>query len=262
MTRAGPSRCFTILYTSREGSSAIIAKLQKHEDIHVPCFEQLDRNNLEKVVPDANDRIGEILSTAFQEGAIPGKKSEYAGQRVVGFKWRPFGSDAAVKAMISNHCLAIYLYRRNTLRRALSMLFKPEHTQFQLAKMSPEEREESLRKTQSETFRVDQKELEAVISKYTAQKRATWKGYGRKLKDRMLLEYERFETQPTEALNLVLSRLELPLFEQEPEARFVKTMRGDIETQCENLDEVMSNKAVLKAISDYERFLEGIGAGS
>ena len=262
MTQAGPSRCFTILYTSREGSSAMIGKLQKHVDIHVPCFEELDANNLRKVVPEADAKIGEILDAVFTEGVIPGKDSRYAGQSVVGFKWRPFGGAPAVEALLRNRCLGIYLYRRNTLRRALSMLFKPEHIQFKVEKMSPEEREETLRRTHAETFSVQPGDLATLIKRYTDQKSTVWRHYGRNLSDKMFLEYELFETRPTDALNLILDRLDLPRFEHEPESPFVKTMRGDIETQCENLEEVMRDKGVQVAISKYEKFLQRIGVES
>jgi hypothetical protein len=247
-------RNFVILYSGREGSSALIDALGRHPRVYVAAFEHLDLGNLREHVDDPKAQIGEILDRALCDGDVPGRARNYAGQPVIGLKWRPFGDAATVRALQRNHSRVIFLYRSNALARALSMTFRPEHTQFRLAKLTAAERASALEDLRNERFVAAPADVADSIRSYRRLKARHWATYCRPEVETKTLEYEWFCSDPLAAVNDVLSFLDLEPFDELPPARFVRT-HTDIEQQCENLSEIRGDRSVRQALDDHAKLL-------
>ena len=257
-----PVRTFVILYSSREGSTPLIDLLSRHPSVFVAGFEHLDRHNLARHVDHPERRIGEILDRALTTGVVPGQgPKQYAGEPVIGLKWRPHGGRSAVAALRRNRCLVVFLHRRDALARALSMVLNPEHLQFTIAEMAPSERAEALARSRTERFRADPSVVASNISMYLEGKARIWNTYCGRGLETQSLDYERFADEPQAAINGILSALGVEPFLELPRGRFFKTTSDDIASQCENIREVQSSQAVRTALASYEQLLRQIDSG-
>ncbi|MBX6376409.1 MAG: hypothetical protein IRZ13_19550, partial [Acetobacteraceae bacterium] len=167
-------RHFALLFSEREGSSAMIDSLGRHPQIVVPFFESLDHYIIREKVPEAQWpalpavigrvlRSGRYASSYFAEaGAEP---DEAPTNRHVAFKWRPWGDASRIGPVLAQHGAGAYLLmRRSMLNWCLSLYFTNHvakqltdieihrHPQFQITSMSAEEREAFLQRLRSEVF--------------------------------------------------------------------------------------------------------------
>ena len=90
---------FVILFSAREGSSAIIDMLGKQNDVNIPLFEHLDLHSYPK--HHRKDELPAIVEETFRSGIYPRnletesvKYVQKPGDRflVTGYKWRIWGN--------------------------------------------------------------------------------------------------------------------------------------------------------------------------
>jgi hypothetical protein len=253
------TRPFVVLYTSREGSSAIVDQLSRHPAVFVPAREHLDLQNVAAHVDNPHARVGELLRDAFTRGRVPGVPASYRNERTIGFKWRPFGAADAVAAMRRHRCVVFYLYRRDALARALSVALSPVHAQFAIANMPDGDRPEALRRAHTAHFVADPAVVTTAIRTYRDQKALLWDTYCADLGAR-LLDYESFAADPLATLNRMLHEVGVEPFTALPPCRYYKTTSDDIRQQCDNIADVGADGSVRAALDDYARLLERIGA--
>ncbi len=163
---------FVIVYTAREGSSAIIDQLSLCQGVSVPLFEELDKFWVERFY-GGRLHIPTELDTIYSRNDFPheddwGFKNFVSGKKrgesvdSVGFKWRPHGSPASVVSTLKAHNVAcFFLYRRDFDELIASLTISnydqaqkggPAHGQFDFAKMSDEERAQEAKKISSRTI--------------------------------------------------------------------------------------------------------------
>lgn len=163
--RRGLPTNFVVIYSSREGSSAIIETLSTFDDISVPVFEEFDEYWVRKFYGD-KDNISEmsrmLKNDAFDLGhdyarrAIPSIGAAKPNARCVGFKWRPFGDlDRTLDMFKENNVKVFLLFRRDVLEQCCSHFVtrytraedgrRLGHVQFQLRRAEGEAREEIAR---------------------------------------------------------------------------------------------------------------------
>ncbi len=243
------------MYRSREGSSAIISKLSQHKRVLIVGFEHLDRRNLLAFNgQDALANIGRTLDAAWQQGVAPGSKARWTEETVLGFKWRPHGGEPATEALKRNS-VQVFLLCRDPLDRALSLLSKPTHEQFRIAKLKGEERERELGGLRNVSFDADPSLVAKTIDEYRAAQRDIvfrfikpvigFCPYPR------LLKYEEFCENPTKFLNRILGIFDIERFGSEPDSQFVKTEAGNLADRCSNYYDIISSAETKAAIARW-----------
>lgn len=163
-----------ILYTSREGSTAIINALSGQAGIHVPLVEELDWYRFEK-----DHKFNDIYNTLDQVFHT-GEYSEIDNstnllqntppqdRQSLGFKWRIFGNTKRIAKIFREHNVTVYiLTRRNLLEHvASSYIHKygndlqsdvdmPLYPQFAVAGMPEAEREAYLKRLRAPKFKLE-----------------------------------------------------------------------------------------------------------
>jgi hypothetical protein len=150
---------FVILYTSREGSTAIIDALSKHRDVSVPIFEEMDGYWAEKInfKGRPSDELGYIFANndfrlkgqdAFRKYVCDKRGSDV---KSVGLKWRYWGKFSDTVRIFIRHNVRVYiLYRRDPLELCASYYFsrmfsrrhntEAVHNQFIYSQMNEQEK--------------------------------------------------------------------------------------------------------------------------
>jgi hypothetical protein len=161
-----------ILFSGREGSSAIVSHLRRHPRIAVPIFENLDGYKVEQeVAPERRQHLPAALRRIFRSGRYnPGFFAEGSGKEIppreqrIAFKWRPWCLDALVAGAFAAEDAGVFLLsRRDLLNQSLSLYFTREvigggtlvHPQFVYMSMDPEKRPGYLEELRAQRFRVD-----------------------------------------------------------------------------------------------------------
>lgn len=151
---------FVILYTAREGSTAIVDALSRHPEISVPILEELDRFWISKFYGSVD--LGRVMGRIFRENTFDlgddwGFRkfiSENKRDRpvaCVGFKWRPHGKTREMRRIFREHSVTVFfLCRRDLDELAASLFFsqtvaargraRSSHAQFEYSTLSEDER--------------------------------------------------------------------------------------------------------------------------
>lgn len=120
---------FIIMYSGREGSSAIVSMLSAQNGVHVPLFEDLDPHNTEKtglysdlpVVVNDVFQTGELLDADRHRALYP---HTYDKGDVIGFKIRLFHPvEDIAPVLVANHVTVFVLSRRNFVELVSSHYF-------------------------------------------------------------------------------------------------------------------------------------------
>ena len=163
---------FLILYTAREGSSAIVDQLSQHPDISVPLFEELDRFWIKKFyghLDIAQEIEGVFSGNDFTKGDDWGFQNFISGNKrgqgvsSVGFKWRPHGDLGQVANSIAPHEPTIFvLFRRDPVELASSLMISHAnskegdkqnfHAQFAFSKMTDEQKAKTRKELEQKTY--------------------------------------------------------------------------------------------------------------
>ena len=153
-------RNFLIIYTSREGSSAIVQALSCQSEIVVPLFEELDHYWVERFYGSVD--IAEELDAVYTTGKFQRQhdyaRSSYLEENAeaghassVGFKWRPHGPWDSILDVLQKHDVVIMDLLRRDLVEVTSSLYISRisksissedaigHAQFKLATMNQED---------------------------------------------------------------------------------------------------------------------------
>ncbi|MBO9436760.1 hypothetical protein J7394_21335 [Ruegeria sp. R13_0] len=150
---------FIILFTAREGSTAIVDALSRHPDISVPILEELDKFWIKHFYDDI-DVVREIDSIfscndfrlgddwAFRNYVSDNKRGKDVAS--IGFKWRPHGKIAQVARMMQKRNVVLFVLFRSDFDELCASLYVgqtlaagddgSQHTQFRFARMSDEEK--------------------------------------------------------------------------------------------------------------------------
>lgn len=257
---SGAPRSFVVLYAGREGSSALIEHLRGHDDIYIAGFEHLDRHSLLDHFDNPNAEIAALLDAAVQRGEMPDRPLKYAGEPVIGFKWRPFGGDEATEVLRRNGTQVVFLIRRDAMDRALSMVSSPQHLQFTVAKMGPRKRAAAIAANSEQHFVVDPADIAESIDVNTRKRQHDWDLYCWDHAGTHVVSYEDFLADPLTTINGIVEYLDLDPLTELPATRFVKTSTGSITERCDNYDEVMADPDVRAALDRHRALLEAIDA--
>lgn len=113
---------FLIVYTARDGSSALINLLSKHPNVVVPLFEGMDPYALPKPLGDAAPELERIFTTGEFDGIQPNPgeidmrrlEDTPEGEASIGFKWRFWGDNEKVCQELKSHDVKVFfLFRRD-----------------------------------------------------------------------------------------------------------------------------------------------------
>lgn len=177
---------FVIIYTAREGSTAIVDALGRHPEISVPLLEELDRywirKNFQKNPPDVPSVMRTIFSqNRFDLAPDRGLRFRLAGQKKdqavasVGFKWRPHGSVKRIASVFLEEDVSVFVLWRRDFRELVASLsisrhLEPGqhgagHAQFRYAKLSDPEKAAYREKLETASHDVPASVLHRVMFK-------------------------------------------------------------------------------------------------
>ena len=163
-------RNFLIIYTSREGSSAIVQALSCQSDIVVPLFEELDLYWIERFYGsvDICKELDDVYSKRrfqrkhdYARGAYLEENPDPDHAGSVGFKWRPHGPWDSVLGVLQKHNVVILDLLRRDLLEVTSSLYISRiskstgfdsvisHAQFKLATMNKEDADQYRQKIEN-----------------------------------------------------------------------------------------------------------------
>lgn len=126
------SKNFLIIYTARDGSTAIVNLLSKHEKVIVPLMEGLDPHNF----PDgqSDDAYLASLDQIYSEGKYKGPQPEPGdlemrdfsvvpkSEASVGFKWRFAGDKMRTAEVLLRHKVIVYFLHRRDFEELVSSI--------------------------------------------------------------------------------------------------------------------------------------------
>ncbi|MBX9699613.1 MAG: hypothetical protein K2X74_09255, partial [Acetobacteraceae bacterium] len=262
-----------ILYSGREGSSALVAHLRRHPRIAVPFFEKLDLYMLEREVPRAawehlplalrRTLRGGRYEPAFFAPAEAGLPEPDAAGRQTVFKWRGWRLDPPVAAALLAEGAGLFLLnRRDLLNLNLSLYLTRHaigggvlrHPQFEALALRPDGRA-ALRAELWETrFAVDVAILAAEMRGQVEAKRATL-GAVRDFSARGVpmrpIWYEDFLTTPEPILAGMLAALGQPWDAAVRESEYQKMSRPDLREQVENLPALERSSEIADLLGEW-----------
>ncbi len=150
---------FIILFTAREGSTAIVDALSRHPDISVPILEELDKFWIKHFYSDIDvvHEIDNIFNSndfhlgddwAFRNYVSDNKRGKDVAS--IGFKWRPHGKMAQIARMMQRRNVVLFVLFRRDFDELCASLYVGQtlaagddggqHAQFRFARMSDEEK--------------------------------------------------------------------------------------------------------------------------
>ena len=272
-----------ILFSGREGSSAIVSHLRRHPRIAVPLFEDLDDYNVqEQVAPERRQHLTAALRRIFRSGRYkPGFFAEGSGEDVplgeqrTAFKWRAWRLDPPVAEVFAAEDAGVFLLnRRDLLNQNLSLYLTREvigggtlvHPQFLYMEMAPEERPGYVEQLRTRRFRVDHGPVERDMREQIDAKRAVL-GAMRHFAAAGVpvhpIWYEDFAADARAFLEAVLQRMGLELRPAVLQTEYVKMSREDVRDQVENLEELEARPAIRGLLREWRRTcaeIEALGA--
>lgn len=277
-------RSFVILYTGREGSSAIIKAFADRQDIIVPVMEDFDPYACADLVEgDVPAILNHMLGTArFSKGADHQVTRPPAGTLprppAVGFKWRIWGDATRIAEVFREHGVVVFeLLRHDIVNLALSLYLTnfvlpleqlcrfPEiihdpNPQFRTRWLERAAQEEVIKFIRSREFAVDLHKFIKLMEGYAAGRQHIRTKYVDVFRAAGLEVhtsfYEDFLTNPTMFLSRMAELLSIKI-DPNREPYYRKVARDDIRTQVTNLSELETSREVLRIkLSYYDRLLK------
>lgn len=266
-----------IVYNGREGSTAIVDSLSRHSFVLVPVVEHMDRRNViknfgKKFVSNIGAGIQKLILTGdYNSDLFDLHQGDFTPlSKSVVFKWRPFGDvmnlgDVFLKTDTSVFCLA----RRDLVNLGLSKYYnnrvlskggkKQNHPQFDVKKMSQDERERYIDSLRSNKFAVDVDDFISDIKSYMDEKKALFGkmdllkscgvnvGYG---------YYEDFLNNKDDFLKNLLGLVDLEWEDGVLVTDYIRVNNPDMRNQVVNIDEIEKNSIVSELQADYSDLCE------
>lgn len=261
-----------IIYSGREGSSAIVSSLGKHSQISLPIFEHMDYANVkQRFGRDAFDKVDVALNNllsgyGFGDSIFEEKPGGIRSNKHIVFKWRPWGDMVKVAEKFREHdVLVLSLARKDVVNHALSKYFTNRvisegkgvfHPQFHVKKLDPEEREAYIKKLRESDFSVDVDKYVEDLESYVSAKEAmckkvfTLEEAGVEVKH---VFYEDFLSDNVRFLGGVLDALGLECEESVSNSDFVKVNRDNLRDQVLNIEAVEGDRKVCELVAKYLR---------
>jgi len=272
-----------VLFSGREGSSAILSHLRRHPRIAVPLFEELDHYVLaQQVAPELHGHLPAALRRIFRAGRYepasfaPGTGEEMPDSgRHTAFKWRGWNLEPPVAEAFAAEDAGIFLLnRRDLLNLALSLYFTREvigggtqvHPQFLLMDMPPAQRPGYLEDLRTRRFPVDPEALAREMCAFIAGKRSllsAMRAFAAAGVPAWPIWYEDFAREPGPFLARMLDRLGLDMPPAVLETEYVKVSRADMREQVENLAELEAHPAIREQATRWQEtcaMLEALAA--
>lgn len=259
-----------IIYSGREGSSAIVSSLGKHSEVEVPIFENMDFLNVKNkfgkdVFSKAHVAIGNLLSGLdFDDKIFDERKEEVSLKKSVVFKWRPWGDMEKVsEALKENETLVVSLARRDVVNHALSKYFTNRvvgegkgffHPQFHVNKLKSEERDKYIEDLRKSDFSVEVDKYIDDLRAYVdakesmAEKVDVIRKSGVNVKE---LFYEDFLENKRDFLEELLEDLGLEYEGGVDKSDFRKVNRDDLRGQVLNMSDIESDPNVRSLVEKY-----------
>lgn len=262
-------RSMIIVYSGREGSSAIVSSLGKHSQVSVPIFEDMDYRNIKSRfgVEGTNSihiGLGNLLrGVELNDNVFKVMDTRDSSANVV-FKWRPCGDlDKVCEVLVALETIIISLARRDLVNFCISKYFTNVvlgdgaavyHPQFDVMKMSERRREERLNELRGRAFNIDVDRFvelmqDTVESKVLLQSKAEYmekKGVSVKY-----VFYEDFLNDKRAFLTTLLSEIGLEFEGVVTKSNFVKVNRSDMREQVLNLEDLERDERVQRYVKEY-----------
>jgi hypothetical protein len=286
MGRTG--RRFVLFFSGKEGSSAIVERLNFHSCITVPIFEHLDQQNATPALDKTT--ITNALTLVLRSGHWDQNFYKLAStirsaadldrclasiQHVdpdvsVGFKWRPWGDYGDVAEILAtNGCRIINLLRRDFVELCASSYFAthvartidgiPESVkadgdlQFAFLKLDGAAQAEVRERLYAEPFAADQHKFIAVARRFVASKLHI-NEYICRMPPGAVKQfyYEDFVANPIEFFAEMLRYIGVhgeDLVSRR--GRFLRVSRGDVRRLVSNLDEIVASPVFQTLQKEY-----------
>jgi hypothetical protein len=285
------ARNFVIVYSGREGSSAIIKAFADRTDIAIPVIEEFDQYQCAEIADeDVPIILRNMLKTSYFSKSA-NRRVEQASQgalpdtRAVGFKWRIWGKAERIAEVLRDHDVVVFeLLRSDIMNLALSLylttyvlpleqeprfarILRDPNPQFRIRRLEPHQQEEVISLIRSCKFSVDPARFTAIMQDYLASKRLIRQQYIGWFETCRLnvhtLFYEDFLSDAAGFLSRVATLIGTTI-DPGREPFYPKINRDDIRTQITNLTELESNREVqrIKLIYYRELVARPIGRGS
>lgn len=259
-----------VIYSGREGSSAIVSSLGKHSKISLPIFEHMDFSNIKNkfgnsVFDKVHIGIGNLLAGCeFGENIFDEEPScDYSSKKVV-FKWRPWGDMEKISSVLKkNKTLLVSLARRDVVNHGLSKYFTNRvvgegkgfyHPQFHVNKLSEEEKSKYIKKLRESCFNVDIDLYVKDLKEYVDAKQIMHNKVNLMRKrgvDVKEVFYEDFLEDKERFLSSLLFDIGLDYEDDVARSDFKKVNRNDLRDQVENIIDVENDCRVKSLVSKY-----------
>ncbi len=269
-------KSMVIVYSGREGSSAIVSCLGKHSRINVPIFEDLDYANVKKRFGKAGvDNIHVALANVlkgieFNDGVIEPVARKSAESRVV-FKWRPFGSiEKICDVFVDSGTVVAALARKDFLNYCISRYYTDVilseqsaiyHPQFELMKMSPSQRKSRIEELRSRSFSVDVESFVEIMQSVIERKVKIQSVTRQMDRNGVVVKhvfYEDFLQNKRGFLTALLAEMDLEFEEVVTESNFVKVNRSDMRDQVLNIDELEADEEIQSLKIEYSALISDL----
>lgn len=272
---------FLVLYTARDGSSALINLLSKHRNVVVPLFEGMDTYAAHFESRNVPSELEKIFQTGVFSGekAKPGEifEKEISGipadELSIGFKWRPWGDMDEVAEILKKNNVKVYcLFRRDFAELVASIHltermnaknkgdYKDWHPQFEFLHGGASERAEITKKLESAQLRVSPISLLKIMAIRTKQA-ARFARVARTLRKQGVevstIFYEDFSADNLQFVNGILSEIGQPSLE-EAQSSFQKPTRIPAKDRLVGFNSWLTGLAVSAFQRVYMSFVQQI----
>jgi hypothetical protein len=265
------ARSFVIVYSGREGSSAIIKAFADQQAVKVPIVEDFDQYACPGV--DENDvpaLLLQLLTTGqfrrrLDRDADVRSRPAPARPTPVAFKWRIWG-DAREIAKVLNACDVVIfeLIRRDIVNLALSLylttyvlpferrvdfdeILQDPNPQFRIRWLEKKAQDEVISFVRSRRFAVQPDKLAAIMADYLTRKERIREQYVATFRagalDVHTLIYEDFLADPVSFLSRMATLVGVSI-DPLRQPYYPKVSRSDIRTQVTNLAALLSDREV------------------
>ena len=258
-------RNFLILYTAREGSTAIVSALSRNPEIQVPLLEELDRHWVRRFYGDALD-IPATLDEVFTSGTFdqphtygrnnylyydPSDMEALGREKVaVGFKWRPHKISRRLIRVLQTHDVQVfYLVRRDFEELVCSLYLSQQQVDGKRighAQFGASQGEEAFRKTRDMLETLSPPARLGPIAKIVAKRLAHATRYALILKllrasgvETSQVYYEDFLEDPERFLADFCTRIGVSselASDHQPQKELRKVVRTPAKTRVQNHD--------------------------
>lgn len=255
------TRKFVILYTSNEGSSAIVNCLSGQKGVAVPVFEELDRYKLQTY--PAEPDISSLLETVFTTGRFPGfdgstpylqPRNEDHPLQAIGFKWRFHGNPLRTARLFQRLEVTVFILSRTDFldlicsnyvqsygKEAQAYPHYPAFPQFVVADLEGEERVQYLDTLRQVRFENHPRQF---LQAARLRVRCIWHHYGiARILTRYgvrveSIHYEDFCSDSARFLKNLLDKIGVPVETVDTRCDFTRVHGSSLPARIENLGAV------------------------